>query len=132
MNLGPPERMRGRSRAINVATNAKRFRRGNTNAALAEASSLFGVGKHEAAKRRYSAVRGGGSQRAVLVLGFERGSDGIAVAAVGMWKSVLWAISKGGGKRVKTAFGFPRFPRPVISTVDFGAEYASSPVAGKL
>ena len=27
---------------------------------------------------------------------------------------------------------FGRFPRPAISTVDFGAKYASSPVAGKL
>ena len=60
------------------------------------ASSLFGVGKYQTAKRRYSAVGGGGSQRAVLVFGFERGSDSIAVAAVGMWKSGLWAISKGG------------------------------------
>ena len=96
------------------------------------ASSLFGVGKHQTAKRRYSAVGGGGSQRAVLVFGFERGSDSIAVAAVGIWKSGLWAISKGGGKRVKTAFGFPGLTRPAISTVDFGAKYASSPVAGKL
>ena len=96
------------------------------------ASSLFSVGKYQTAKRWYSAVGCGGSQRAVLVFGFERGSDSIAVAAVGMWKSGLWAISKGGGKRVKTAFGFPRFPPPAISTVDFEAKYASSPVAGQL
>ena len=31
-----------------------------------------------------------------------------------MWESL--AISKGGGKRGKPVFGFPRFPRPVIST----------------
>ena len=96
------------------------------------ASSLSGAGKHQTAKRRDSAVGGGGSQRSVLVFEFERGSDSIAVGAVGMWKLGLWATSKGGGKRVKTAFGFTRFPRPAISTVDFGAKYASSPVAGKL
>ncbi len=40
----------------------------------------------------------------MFLFGFEQGSGSIAVAAVGMWKSDLWAISKGGGKRVKTWF----------------------------
>ena len=42
----------------------------------------------------------------VRFLEFEVGNDNIAVAAVGMWKSRLFAISKGGGKRVKTCDWF--------------------------
>ena len=48
----------------------------------------------------------GSSECAVFLFGIEQGSGSIAVAAVGMWKSGLWAISKGGGKRVKTWFWF--------------------------
>ena len=39
----------------------------------------------------------GSSECAVFLFGIEQGSGSIAVAAVGMWKSGLWAISKGGG-----------------------------------
>ena len=42
----------------------------------------------------------------VRFFGFEVGNDNIAVAAVGMWKSRRFAISKGGGKREKTCFWF--------------------------
>ena len=42
----------------------------------------------------------------VPFLEFEVGNDNIAVAAVGMWKSRLFAISKGGGKRAKTCAWF--------------------------
>ena len=42
----------------------------------------------------------------VRFLEFEVGNDNIAVAAVGMWKSRLFAISKGGGKRAKTCAWF--------------------------
>ena len=66
---------------------------GSQKSTAKHAFSLFGVGKHQTAKRRYSADGGAGSQRAVVVFGFERGSDSIAVSAVGMWKSGLWAIS---------------------------------------
>ena len=41
-----------------------------------------------------------------LFSGFERENDRIAVAAVGIWKSHLIAISKGRGKGVKTCFRF--------------------------
>ncbi len=43
-------------------------------------------------------IHQGTSERAVLLLVFERGSDSIAVAAVGLWKSgfmAQMAISKG-------------------------------------
>ena len=42
----------------------------------------------------------------VRFLEFEVGNDNIAVAAVGMWKSRLFPISKGGGKRAKTCVWF--------------------------
>ena len=42
----------------------------------------------------------------VRFFGFEVGNDNIAVAAVGMWKSRLFAISKGGGKREETCLWF--------------------------
>ncbi len=48
-------------------------------------------------------IEQGISERAVFLFRFERGSERIAVAAVGEWKSGLMAISKGGGRRVKAA-----------------------------
>ena len=54
----------------------------------------------------------GTSECAVFLFGIEQGSGSIAVAAVGMWKSGLWAISTGGEKRVKTWFWFLAFHRP--------------------
>ena len=53
-----------------------------------------------------SRIDQGNSGRAELVFRFERGNDGIAVAAVEMWKSRFIAISKGGGKRAKTCLWF--------------------------
>ena len=48
----------------------------------------------------------GASECAGLLFGFEVRSDTAAVAAVGMWKSHSIAISKGGGKGVKTCIRF--------------------------
>ncbi len=53
-----------------------------------------------------SRIYQGTSEYAVLLFVFERGSDSIAVAAVGKGKSGLMAISKGGGKKVKTCLWF--------------------------
>ena len=50
---------------------------------------------------------------------------GTVVEAVGMWES-LQRISKGGGKGGKPAFGFPGFPRTVISTA-FRCQCALAP-----
>ena len=73
---------------------ATRARRATRNARL------------EVLSGKVSRIDQGSLECAALLFGFERGSDRIVVAAVGMWKSRLMAISKGGGKGAKTCVWF--------------------------